>query len=130
MTAIRLGGRPGGGPDPVLVERAIDALVACAEACTGWAGVWLECASDDAELEIVGELVGCVRQCVAYAEMCAVTARALMHPTGLVRGLLEECVRGCGKHAGAHQDWDCAEACWAGERACRELLEFGATAGV
>jgi hypothetical protein len=123
MTAITLGGKP----DPTLVGRAIDALIACSEACTGWAGVWLECASDGVESEIVAELVSCVRDCVEYAEACARTASALLHPTDTLRASLEECVRACGKHAAAHQDWDCAEACWAGERACRDLLEFGAT---
>jgi hypothetical protein len=126
MAAIRLGGRPGGGGlDPVLVGQAVDALIACAEACTGWAGVWLECAADDADAEVVDGLVACVRECVAYAKVCAGTARTLGRggDASRVRGLLEDCVRVCGKHAAAHQDWDCAEACWAGERACRELLE-------
>jgi hypothetical protein len=119
-------------PKSINMDRAelaavIDILNACAQACTACADA---CLSEDA----VAELTKCVRTNLDCADICTATARVLSRHTGydanLSRAMLEACVvacRTCGDecadHAGMHEHCRvCAEACRAGEQACRALL--------
>ncbi|WP_447001842.1 four-helix bundle copper-binding protein [Saccharothrix isguenensis] len=105
----------------------IDALIACAEACTACAD---SCLSESS----VAELTKCVRTNMDCADVCGATARVLSRHTGydanISRTLLEACAmvcKSCGdecaSHASMHEHCRvCAEACRACERACLELL--------
>jgi hypothetical protein len=106
---------------------AIDALIACSQACTACADA---CLSEDT----VAELTTCIRTDLDCADVCAATARVLSRHTGydanITRALLEACAtacRSCGDECARHADMHehcriCAEACRACERACRDLL--------
>ncbi len=105
----------------------IAACVECAQACTACADA---CLSED----MVAELTKCIRTNLDCADICATTARVLSRHTGydanISRSLLEACAtacRSCGdecaSHAGMHEHCRiCADACRAGEQACRDLL--------
>jgi hypothetical protein len=106
---------------------AIEALIACSQACTACADA---CLSED----MVAELTKCIRTNLDCADICATTARVLSRHTGydanISRTLLEACVvacRSCGdecaSHATMHEHCHiCAEACRTCEHACRDLL--------
>ncbi|MCA2219048.1 four-helix bundle copper-binding protein [Jidongwangia harbinensis] len=106
---------------------AIEALIACSQACTACADA---CLSED----MVAELTKCIRTDLDCADICATTARVLSRHTGydanISRTLLEACVvacRSCGDECTSHADMHehcriCAEACRICEHACRNLL--------
>ena len=113
--------------DRAKLAATIDALIACAQACTACADA---CLSE----KMVDELTKCIRTDLDCADICTTTARVLSRHTGydanISRALLEACAvacRSCGDecaaHAGMHEHCRiCAEACRACEQACRELL--------
>lgn len=113
--------------DRAKLAETIDALIACAEACTACADA---CLSE----ESVAELTKCVRTNMDCADICGTTARVLSRHTGydanISRALLEACVtvcKSCGDECGSHAEMHehcriCAEACRACEAACRDLL--------
>lgn len=115
------------GVDPDLLARAIDALVACSQACTACADA---CLSED----MVAELRACIRTNLDCADVCETTARVLSRQTSynadVTRAVLQACVevcRACGAECASHADHHehcrvCAEACRACEEACSELL--------
>jgi Domain of Unknown Function (DUF326) len=119
-------------PKPINLDRsslaaAIDALIACSQACTACADA---CLSED----MVADLTKCIRTDLDCADICATTARVLSRHTGydanISRSLLQACVtacKSCGDECARHADMHehcriCAEACRACERACRDLL--------
>jgi len=119
-------------PQPINLDRthlaaAIDALIACSQACTACADA---CLSEDT----VAELTECIRTNLDCADICATTARVLSRHTGydanISRALLEACAtacRACGdecaRHAEHHEHCRiCTDACRACEQACRDLL--------
>jgi hypothetical protein len=113
--------------DQGLLARTIDAILACAQACTACADA---CLSE----ETLVELRTCIRRNLDCGDVCATTARVLSRHTGydanVSRAQLEACIavcRACGgeceQHAGMHAHCRvCAEACRACEAACRELV--------
>lgn len=115
------------GLDRELLARAIDALMACSQACTACADA---CLSED----MVDQLRKCIRTNLDCADICDTTARVLSRHTSddanLTRALLTACVqacRACGDecehHANHHEHCRvCAEACRACEQACNDLL--------
>src|SRR4051795_1973819 len=94
-------------PQPINLDRAklaaaIDAMLACGEACTACADA---CLSED----MVAELTKCIRTDLDCADICAATARVLSRHTGydanISRSLLEACVaacRSCGDECQTH----------------------------
>ncbi|WP_258369571.1 four-helix bundle copper-binding protein [Georgenia satyanarayanai] len=115
------------GLDRDLLARAVDALVACSQACTACADA---CLSED----MVDQLRTCIRTNLDCADICDTTARVLSRHTGydatLTRAMLQACIQACrtcgdecAAHAGHHEHCRvCAEACRACEQACAELL--------
>ncbi|WP_218566090.1 four-helix bundle copper-binding protein [Vallicoccus soli] len=113
--------------DRDLLGRALDALWACAQACTACADA---CLGED----MVADLAKCIRTDLDCADVCLATGKVLSRHTAydanLSRALLEACVtacRSCGdecaSHAGMHEHCRlCAEACRECEEACRALL--------
>jgi hypothetical protein len=113
--------------DRTYLAGAIDALIACGQACTACADA---CLSED----MVADLTTCIRTDLDCADICATTARVLSRHTGsdanITRALLEACAtacKACGdecvRHAEMHEHCRiCAEACRACEQACRDLL--------
>jgi hypothetical protein len=113
--------------DRELLARVIDAVIACAQACTACADA---CLSENG----VADLRKCVRSNLDCADSCEVTSRILSRHTGydsnITRAHLEACIaacRACGdeceQHAEMHEHCRiCAEACRACESACREML--------
>jgi len=113
--------------DRAKLAGAIDALIACSEACTACADA---CLSE----EMVAELTKCIRTNLDCADICATTARVLSRHTGydanISRSLLEACAtacKACGDECQQHADMHehcriCADACRACETACRDLL--------
>jgi len=113
--------------DRAKLAGAIDALIACSEACTACADA---CLSE----EMVAELTKCIRTDLDCADICATTARVLSRHTGydanISRSLLEACAtacKACGDECQQHADMHehcriCADACRACEAACRDLL--------
>jgi hypothetical protein len=113
--------------DRAKLATTIDALLACAAACTACADA---CLSEKS----VADLTKCIRTNMDCADVCAATARVLSRHTGydanISRTLLEACATvckscgdECGSHAGMHEHCRiCAEACRACEQACRDLL--------
>jgi hypothetical protein len=109
------------------LAETIDTLLACSEACTACADA---CLSEP----MVMELAKCIRTNLDCADICATTARVLSRHTGydanISRTLLEACAiacKACGDECSLHADMHehcriCAEACRAGEQACRDLL--------
>jgi hypothetical protein len=119
-------------PKSINLDRAklattIDALNACAQACTACTDA---CLSEDR----IAELTKCVRTDLDCADICATTARVLSRHTGydanISRTLLAACATACkscgdecARHAQMHEHCRvCADACRACERACRDLL--------
>jgi hypothetical protein len=115
------------------VADAIDASLACAQACASCANACL--AEDD-----LAPMRTCIALCTTCADLCDVTARVLARPFAsdhlIVHRLLEACVRACAssgeeceKHAPHHRHCAvCAQACRACLAACTELLEAEAFA--
>ena len=113
--------------DRAKLAGAIDASIACSEACTACADA---CLSED----MVADLTKCIRTDLDCADICATTARVLSRHTGydanISRSLLEACAtacKACGdecqQHAEMHEHCRiCADACRACEAACRDLL--------
>ena len=112
--------------DVAVLARAVDAALACAQACT-------TCADACLAEEMVADLRRCIRTDLDCADVCAATARVLSRlsaDVAIARAQLEACVaacRTCGEeceqHAGMHEHCRvCAEACRECERACGELL--------
>ncbi|MEV0727220.1 four-helix bundle copper-binding protein [Polymorphospora sp. NPDC050346] len=125
-----LGSHPGefGGLDRALLNTAVDASVACAQACTACADA---CLSE----EQVAALTVCIRINLDCADLCETTSRVLSRHTGydrnVTRAMLVACVAACrscaeecDRHAAMHEHCRvCAEACRHCERACQELLD-------
>jgi hypothetical protein len=113
--------------DRAKLAAALDALIACGEACTACADA---CLSEDR----VADLTKCIRTNLDCADICAATARVLSRHTGydanVSRSLLEACAtacKACGDECASHADMHehcriCADACRTCERACRDLL--------
>jgi hypothetical protein len=114
--------------DRAKLAGAIDALIACSEACTACADA---CLSETA----LADLTKCIRTDLDCADICATAARVLSRHTGydanISRALLEACVVACkacgdecGRHAHMHEHCRvCATACQEAERTCRDLLD-------
>lgn len=112
--------------DRAILAGTIDALIACAEACTACADA---CLSEG----MVAELAKCIRTNMDCADICATTARVLSRHTGydanISRTLLDvcamacrSCAQECGRHAEAFEHCRiCAQACQDCEQACRDL---------
>lgn len=113
--------------DRAILAGTIDALIACAEACTACADA---CLSEG----MVAELAKCIRTNMDCADICATTARVLSRHTGydanISRTQLEACATAClscasecSTHADVYEHCRiCADACSQCEIACRELL--------
>ena len=113
--------------DADLLARAIDALAACALACT-------TCADACLAEGMVSELRRCIRTDLDCADVGTTTLRLLSRRTEtdltLVRAQLQACViacRTCGEECETHADMHehcrvCAEACGACEQVCTDLL--------
>jgi hypothetical protein len=114
--------------DRAKLAGAIDALIACSEACTACADA---CLSEG----MVAELTKCIRTNLDCADICATTARVLSRHTGydanISRSLLEACVMACaacgdecGSHAEQHEHCRiCATACRDARTAAQDLLD-------
>jgi hypothetical protein len=110
------------------VAAAIDASLACEQACTSCAN---ECLAED---DVV-ELRRCIALCENCADVCAVTARVLSRPYTfdhqVVHPVLQACVRTCTssaeeceRHAAHHRHCAvCLQACRACIVACTAVLE-------
>jgi hypothetical protein len=120
---------PGGvSIDARLLVMAIDALTACAQACTADA-------DDDLSEQNLTEMVKCIRLCLDCADVCtataAVTSRQTEYDANVTRPLLQACVAvcrscgdECGRHARMHEHCRiCEQACRRREQACQELLD-------
>jgi len=127
-TMSMLGTYPKSGSlDQAKLAETVDAIIACAEACTACADA---CLGEDT----VAELTTCIRKDLDCGDICDTTARVLTRQTGydatISRSLLEACVaacKACGDECSRHADMHehcriCAEACRACEKACRDLL--------
>jgi hypothetical protein len=112
--------------DPSVLAAAIDAISACAQACT---------ADTDADLseQNLAEMVKCIRLCLDCADICTATggiiSRLAEDDPSATRPLLEACVaicKTCGDECARHVHYEhcrvCEQACRRCERACRELL--------
>lgn len=109
------------------LAEAIDAALACVQACTS-------CADACLAEEEVAELRNCIRTDLDCADICATTASVLSRRTGnnltVVKAQLEACrvacatcAEECEHHAGMHDHCRiCAEACRRCEQACADLL--------
>jgi hypothetical protein len=114
--------------DADVLADAIDALSACAQACT---------ADTDADLseQNVTEMIKCIRLCLDCTDVCTaaigVTSRPAGYDANVAKPLLEACVaicKSCGdeceRHAQMHAHCRiCAEACRRCEQACQRLLD-------
>jgi hypothetical protein len=114
--------------DADVLAAAIDALSACAQACT---------ADTDADLseQNVAEMIKCIRLCLDCTDVCTATIAVTSRPAGydpnVARPLLQACVaicKSCGdeceRHAHMHGHCRiCAEACRRCEQACQRLLD-------
>ncbi len=117
------------GLDVGVLAAAIEALIDCAQACTG---------DVDADLseQNLAEMVTCIRLCLNCADVCTASAgvvsRQAEYDASVARPLLEACVaicKSCGdeceRHAPHHAHCRvCAQACRRCEQACRELLDI------
>jgi hypothetical protein len=108
------------------LDAAIDAILACAEACT-------TCADECLGEEAMAELTATIETDLSCADVCSATAQAIAayddeHP--IPRAQLEACITACRtcaeeceSQSGDHEHcMACAEACRAGEMACLDLL--------
>lgn len=113
--------------DESLFVDAIDALLACEEACTA-------CADSCLSEMHVDTLRRCIRTNMDCADVCGATARVLSRHTGATPGmtlaLVEACLQACQSCAGEcamHADMHehcrvCETACRTCAEACRSLL--------
>lgn len=111
-----------------LVAAAIDACLACTQACT-------TCADADLVEADIDEMRDCIASCLNCADVCALTARLLSRPAHsdqyVIHRLLQACVRvcttseaECHKHAPHHRHCAlCEKICHACVEACQALLE-------
>lgn len=118
---------PQGRTDAALVE-AIDALYACAQACTS-------CADACLGEEQIAELRRCITLNLDCADVCLATGAGLTRQTeadsALRRRLVEACIEACRRcaeecerHAEMHEHCRvCAEACRACEQKCQAVLQ-------
>ncbi len=102
---------------------AIDALDACAQACTACADA---CLSESADM--LASLSKCIRDNLDCADICATTARVLSRHTGYdanvtrsqvqaAMAATQACADSCGEHRDMH------EHCRICEQACRQAKE-------
>jgi hypothetical protein len=110
------------------VAEAIEASVACSQACTSCSN---SCLGEDD----VAELSRCAALCSICSDVCEATVRVLSQPVHSDRRvwqqLLEACVRTCTssseecqRHAAHHRHCAiCEKACRACIKACNSLLE-------
>ena len=123
---------PTGVPrDAEEVAAAIDACLACLQACT-------TCADADLAEPDVDAMRVCIAECLNCADVCDATARLLSRPAhwdpAVIHPLLQACVRVCGacaeecaRHAHHHRHCAiCETVCRTCVDACRTLLA-GAT---
>lgn len=115
------------GLDRDLIAEAVQVLNECAQACTA-------CADACLGEEQVDELRKCVRANLDCADICNATLAVLSRHTGYdadtTRAQLESCLQACTscshecrRHAAMHEHCRiCAETCWRGAQACRNLL--------
>jgi hypothetical protein len=113
--------------DRELLARAIDAAVACSQACTACADA---CLSEPD----VAQTTRCIRDDLDCADVCATTSRVLSRHTGydarLTRAVVQACIQACGTCAdscGEHRDHHphcatCEQACRDCAAACKALL--------
>ncbi|WP_216843791.1 hypothetical protein [Phytoactinopolyspora alkaliphila] len=111
------------------LARAIDALGACAQACTACADA---CLSEGAEA--LPMLTRCIRDNLDCADICAATAAVLSRQTAYdarvshaqvkaAAQVTKTCADSCGEHRDAHDHCRvCEEACRETERILIELL--------
>lgn len=109
------------------LAEAIDAALACAQACTACADA---CLAEDA----VADLRNCIRTNLDCADVCVATASVLSRRTGSNLNVVAEllracrtacatCAEDCEAHASMHEHCKlCAEACRRCEKACADLL--------
>jgi hypothetical protein len=110
------------------VADAIDACLACLQACTS-------CADADLAEQDVAEMSKCIALCIECADVCDAVARSLSRPAHtdhfVVHRLLQACVQTCtnsaeecDRHAPHHRHCAlCAKTCRACAHACSELLD-------
>jgi hypothetical protein len=98
---------------------AIDALMACAQACTACADA---CLSESAEM--LPHLTRCIRDNLDCADICATTAAVLSRHTAYDANLTQvqvqsalQALKSCGDSCGEHRDMH--EHCKVCEQACR-----------
>lgn len=121
--------RPGtSSADVDLLAAAIDAMSACAQACTA------DTEADLSEANLA-EMVKCIRLCQDCTDICtatiAVVTRQAHYDASVTRPLLQACLaicKSCGDECerhGPHYEHCrvCAEACRRCEQACRDLLD-------
>lgn len=105
------------------LARVIDALQACAQACSACADA---CLSESADM--LGHLTKCISDNLNCADICATTAKVLSRHTGYDANVsqaqvqaaiaaTQSCADSCGEHRDMH------EHCRVCERACREALQ-------
>ena len=114
--------------DAGLLASTIDALTACAQACTADA-------DNDLSEPDAAEMVKCIRLCLDCADICmataSVTSRQTDYDANITRPLLQACIascKSCGdeceRHAMMHAHCQvCEQACRRCEQACRQLLD-------
>lgn len=127
LSARMLETHPRGPLDGPLSD-AIDALYACAQACTA-------CADACLGEEMLANLRRCITLDLTCADICLATGAALSRQTEAdgvpLRHLLEACIEvcrvcaeECDRHADMHEHCQvCAGACRACEEKCRAVLE-------
>lgn len=113
--------------DTELLERAIEALIECANTCTQCADACLSETDPSA-------LTKCIRLNEDCADVCMTTSRVVSRQTdydaNVTRPLLEACIavcKSCGDECQRHAEHMahckvCADSCRNCEQACRELL--------
>ena len=120
-------------PSPPLVDA--DALARCIEECFTCEAVCTSCADASLGEDDIGELVGCIRDAVDCADVCAATGRILARQASggaYLRPALDVCTQACRvcaeeceRHAQHHEHCRlCAEECRRCEDVCNEVLRL------
>lgn len=114
--------------DAGILERAIDALIECANTCT-------QCADACLSEQDPSALTKCIRLNQDCADVCMTTSRVVSRQTdydaNVTRPLLDACIavcKSCGDECTKHAEQMahcevCAESCRNCEQRCRELLQ-------
>jgi hypothetical protein len=114
--------------DAGVLERAIEALVECANTCT-------QCADACLSEEDPAPLAKCIRLNLDCADICAATARTVSRQTeydaNVTVPLVEACIavcRSCGDECDGHAEHMahcavCRDSCRACQQACEALLD-------